>query len=50
MLVIGTDAFQSATTLSAQFSVGYGATGKKTDLVAELSAGLYTSPLTLEQV
>ena len=45
VLVIGTDAFQSATTLSAQFSVGYGATGKKTDLVAELSAGLYTSPL-----
>ena len=45
VLVIGTDAFQSTTTLSTQFSVGYGATGKKTDLVAELSAGLYTSPM-----
>ena len=37
--------FAAATTISAEFAVGYGASGKKTDLVAELSAGVFTSQM-----
>ena len=37
--------FSAATTISAEFKVGYGASGQKTDLVAELSAGIFTSQM-----
>ena len=42
-LVIGTDDYQATTTLSAELKVGYGSTGAKGDLVAELGAGIFTS-------
>jgi hypothetical protein len=47
IVVVGSvsPAFSAATTISAEFKVGYGASGKKTDLVAELSAGIFTSQM-----
>ena len=47
IVVVGSlsPAFSAATTISAEFKIGYGASGKKADLVAELSAGIFTSQM-----